>query len=101
MEPRTGRKLRTDTHTHTQIHTRDNYSNPRCAHVRRGLIKYINYIPQKLFITISMKNERRSSAHARKLNSACIAAKVSCTRALQKLPELQNNSGTSFATSSS
>ena len=29
-----GRKLRTDTH----IHTRDNYSNPRCAHARRGLI---------------------------------------------------------------
>ena len=28
------RKLRPDTHTHT----RDNYSNPRCAHARRGLI---------------------------------------------------------------
>ena len=27
-----GRKLRTDTHT------RDNYSNPRCAHACRGLI---------------------------------------------------------------
>ena len=35
LDARGGRKLRTDTHTHT----RDNYSNPHCAHVRRGLIK--------------------------------------------------------------
>ena len=34
-----GRKLRTDTHTHT--HTRDNYSNPRCTHARRGLMMYV------------------------------------------------------------
>ena len=34
-DARGGRKLRTDTHTNT----RDNYSNPRCAHARRGLIK--------------------------------------------------------------
>ena len=26
------------THTHTHTNTRDNYSNPRCAHARRGLI---------------------------------------------------------------
>ena len=25
--------------THTDTHTRDNYSNARCAHARRGLIK--------------------------------------------------------------
>ena len=31
LDARGGRKLRTDTHT------RDNYSNPRCAHARRGL----------------------------------------------------------------
>ena len=36
LDARGGRKLRTDTHTHT----RDNYSNPRCAHARRGLIMY-------------------------------------------------------------
>ena len=30
-----GRKLRTDTHTHT----RDNYSNPRCAYACRGLTR--------------------------------------------------------------
>ena len=35
LDARGGRKLRTDTHTHTN--TRDNYSNPRCAHARRGL----------------------------------------------------------------
>ena len=34
LDARGGRKLRTD----TQKHTRDNYSNPRCAHARRGLI---------------------------------------------------------------
>ena len=34
LDARGGRKLRTDTHTNT----RDNYSNPRCAHARRGLI---------------------------------------------------------------
>ena len=28
------------THTRTHTHTRDNYSNPRCAHARRGLIKH-------------------------------------------------------------
>ena len=33
LDARGGRKLRTDTHTNT----RDNYSNPRCAHARRGL----------------------------------------------------------------
>ena len=32
LDARGGRKLR--------IHTRDNYSNPRCAHARRGLIIY-------------------------------------------------------------
>ena len=37
LDARGGRKLRTDTHTHTN--TRDNYSNPRCAHARRGLIR--------------------------------------------------------------
>ena len=36
LDARGGRKLRTDTHTNT----RDNYSNPRCAHARRGLIIY-------------------------------------------------------------
>ena len=37
-----GRKQRTNRHTHarTHAHTRDNYSNPRCAHARRGLIKH-------------------------------------------------------------
>ena len=39
LDARGGRKLRTDTHTHTHTNTRDNYSNPRCAHARRGLIK--------------------------------------------------------------
>ena len=34
LDARGGRKLRTD----TQTHTRDNYSNPRCAHVCRRLI---------------------------------------------------------------
>ena len=34
LDARGGRKLRTDTHTNT----RDNYSNPRCTHARRGLI---------------------------------------------------------------
>ena len=42
LDVRGGRKLRTDTHTHTHTHTythtRDNYSNPRCVHVCRGLI---------------------------------------------------------------
>ena len=28
----------TYTHTHTHTYTHDNYSNPRCAHARRGLI---------------------------------------------------------------
>ena len=37
LDARGGRKLRTDTHTHTHTNTRDNYSNPRCAHARRGL----------------------------------------------------------------
>ena len=36
LDARGGRKLRTDTHTHTN--TWDNYSNSRCAHARRGLI---------------------------------------------------------------
>ena len=35
LDARGGRKLRTDTHIHT--HTRDNYSNLRCAHARQGL----------------------------------------------------------------
>ena len=37
-----GRKQRTNRHTHarTHAHTRDNYSNPRCTHARRGLIKH-------------------------------------------------------------
>ena len=37
-----GRKQRTNRHTHarTHAHTRDNYSNPRCAHARQGLIKH-------------------------------------------------------------
>ena len=41
LDARGGRKLRIDTHTHTHTYTqtRDNYSNPRCAHARRGLIK--------------------------------------------------------------
>ena len=26
------------THTYTHTYTQDNYSNPRCVHVRRGLI---------------------------------------------------------------
>ena len=26
-------------HTYTHTHTQDNYSNPRCTHARRGLIK--------------------------------------------------------------
>ena len=34
LDARGGRKLRTDTHT------QDNYSNPRCAHDRRGLTMY-------------------------------------------------------------
>ena len=34
LDARGGRKLRTDTHTHT----RDNYSNPRCTHACQGLI---------------------------------------------------------------
>ena len=38
LDARGGRKLRTDTHTHTHTNTRDNYSNPCCAHARRGLI---------------------------------------------------------------
>ena len=29
------------TNRHTHTHTRDNYSNPRCAHVRRGLIMHL------------------------------------------------------------
>ena len=29
------------TYTHTHTHTRDNYSNPRCTHARRGLIKLL------------------------------------------------------------
>ena len=33
LDARGGRKLRTDTHTHT----RDNYSNPRCTHALRVL----------------------------------------------------------------
>ena len=33
LDARGGKKLRTDTHTHT----RDNYNNLRCAHARRGL----------------------------------------------------------------
>ena len=38
LDARGGRKLRTDTHTHTG----DNYSNPRCVHACRGLIsKYV------------------------------------------------------------
>ena len=32
LDARGGRKLRTDTHT------RDNYSNPRCAHACQGLM---------------------------------------------------------------
>ena len=34
----------TNRHTHTHTNTRDNYSNPRCAHARRGLIMYIHPI---------------------------------------------------------
>ena len=43
----------THTHTHTYIHiyihtyTQDNYSNPRCAHARRGLIILYNYTGYK------------------------------------------------------
>ena len=33
-------RLQTDTHTHRQTHTQDNYRNPP-AHVRRGLIMLI------------------------------------------------------------
>ena len=34
------------TYTHTYTHTHDNYSNPRCAHARRGLIimKYVVFV---------------------------------------------------------
>ena len=32
----------THTHTHTYIHT-DNYYNPRCAHVHRGLIMFVRF----------------------------------------------------------
>ena len=47
LDARGGRKLRTDTHTHTHTHcthTWDNYSNRRCAHARRGLIKFLSVL---------------------------------------------------------
>ena len=38
LDARGGRKLRTDRQTHieTHTHTRDNYSNTRCAHAFKG-----------------------------------------------------------------
>ena len=32
-------------HTHTHTYTQDNYSNPRCAHARRGLIMSGSLVP--------------------------------------------------------
>ena len=53
---RGGRKLRTDihTHTHSDTHTRDNYSNPRYALARRGFNNcFIKNRCQLFLVTVS------------------------------------------------
>ena len=58
LDARGGRKLRTDTHTNT----RDNYSNPRCAHARRGLMM-MNVIRKCCFYRSLFCNFSRADDH--------------------------------------
>ena len=41
-------------HTHMHTYTHDNYSNPRCAHARRGLITLAAHACQGLRIKTSL-----------------------------------------------
>ena len=73
LDARGGRKLRTDTHTHTN--TRDNHSNPRCAHARRGLINY--YYTSPLSGDIHTQATIHNTANSIHSYSTCID-KFSC-----------------------
>ena len=48
------------TYKHTYIHTWDNYSNPRCAHARRGLM-IINCFQIQMLILLLLKHATKSA----------------------------------------
>ena len=57
------------THTHTYMHTRDNYGNPRCAHARRGLTSVKRYDTIALGLLKKEEEEEEKKKKMKKKNA--------------------------------
>ena len=66
------------THTHIYTHTRDNYSNPRCAHARRGVISGWGEHDVRISVPF-MQDTMRACAHCARTQIRKLCGIITCS----------------------